>query len=1282
MTPLERSRRYWKRLAFLCSLSLACLLLSPSRVYSQRRQTETFTERDGLPGIWALDMCQAKDGRLWFAFRGALASYDGKVWESFLPGEGLPSDFEPQHVTSDSSGTVWVLASKPSRGMVKLKDGVMTHITVPTDLEDLNRSSSMALMESEQGEVRIAAIVDSVLIMYSNGHWETVRRLDNNKDCLPLALKALGQDLYIATECGVEQLKLGDTRTRSLIELEDSSNYVGAIYPLELEDGTVRTWMVCKDWFGYHENGKLAKIPVEVPTYEAQHRYPVQIIPDGTGGLYFGIPTKLFHYDAEQNTVTTFGMREGMVSEGATSMLKDLDQNFWIGTCRGVTRFGPQRFDTYDSGQGMLDNEVTSIVQLEPERFALGHNWGLSFMDGKQFTALPLGKPNPTDLRLGRALDMALADSGALWVAAMDQGLAEIAANGTVTWHGRADDEPVTTVCAHTDGNIYAGTTRGLKILIDGAVQPLAFPTKRPHIRKIVSGKDGTLYAVAILGGLYFRREGIWHHALSQVPDQCLDIFAVHEDSTGKIWVGARDGLFVLQGTALQRDPEGPHFTKAVYCVLNSSDGALWLGGSSGVSRWFEGELASYGINEGLAGTDVNRDALFEDDLGNVWIGTDSGLSRFRGDFPNEPRRVPVEIIDLQANDLNQGEGVRTLTNGSRLVCNFRVVSFEGDRKTFYRHRLLGLDDEWSKAAPVGKGLLSFPSLPTGNYQLELQARSHHGDWGPVESSQRMRVVAPIWQRAWFISLASLAGISLALLLRSLLKSRRRSLGLEKEVKEGHDALEATRIRHEQMFQRYPAALLLLAPDSGVVLDANIAAQKHLKVSLDALRGQLLCDLCGFSPDELRAGLLTLNNGHEWVTRPCKGEPDSGSLVEIKMSLLPLKAGAIVQAAIQEVDVAARLKQQLQSAQAMQAVGEIATGVAHDFNNILTAILGHNELIQFAAGTDQTLLRHAAQVRRAGERGAGLIRHLMAYGRDQKPNPQELDLNSIIRSVDSILRSVLGPLISIRFDLAESLGVIHGDRNQLERVLINLTLHAKDSMLEGGELFIQTRMVSADDLPQEQGIVPTTQEQSGAHVKLSVQDTGIGMSADDRNTVFDPFFPAKRHGIGPGRGLAAIMSTVRSHDARVQVVSELGEGTAVHLFFPSATTTSKVSASDPQEATARESLLLVDDNEDVRRTIARLLSAAGYEVLEACSAEDARELVLQHPNAIDILLTDLRLPGENGRVLARDFQKSHPHMRVLLMSGQEDPAVDDKAVFLLKPFSVGKLKQALTRTTL
>jgi CheY-like chemotaxis protein len=368
----------------------------------------------------------------------------------------------------------------------------------------------------------------------------------------------------------------------------------------------------------------------------------------------------------------------------------------------------------------------------------------------------------------------------------------------------------------------------------------------------------------------------------------------------------------------------------------------------------------------------------------------------------------------------------------------------------------------------------------------------------------------------------------------------------------------------------------------------------------------------------------------------------------------------------------------------------LAGGIAHDFNNLLTAINGYAELALRTLNDDNPLARHLREIKQAGSRAAGLTRQLLAFSRKQVMQPKVLDINTVIRNLETMLRRVISEDIELETILAPDLGSVRADPSQLEQVIINLIINARDAMPAGGKIGIETANVLFD----EEYVRTHLAVKHGPHIKLAISDTGIGMDAATRERIFEPFFTTKEAGKGTGLGLSTVYGIVKQSGGFIWVYSEPGHGTTFKIYLPRVDESSPeadLGDSGERKINGTETILLAEDDDAVRGLARELLEARGYQVLEAANGGAALLHIENHVGAIEMLLTDVIMPEISGSELADRALKVRPELKVLYMSGYTDKSVVHRGIiepdvnFIQKPFSsndlTSKVREVLDKET-
>lgn len=402
-----------------------------------------------------------------------------------------------------------------------------------------------------------------------------------------------------------------------------------------------------------------------------------------------------------------------------------------------------------------------------------------------------------------------------------------------------------------------------------------------------------------------------------------------------------------------------------------------------------------------------------------------------------------------------------------------------------------------------------------------------------------------------------------------------------------------------------------------------------------------------------------------------------------------IKNGTVEKLVIVNRDVTQRksLEEQFRQAQKMEAIGRLSGGVAHDFNNLLGVIIGYGEIVQEGTPSESPLRSCVDEMLKAGHRAAGLTRQLLAFSRQQVLDPRILDLNAVVRDMEKMLKRLIGEDIQLLTNLNPALVRVKADQGQIEQAILNLAVNARDAMPKGGELTLQTSNFHMDEEFVSRYPYPVL---VGDYLLFTVRDNGVGMDAPTRARIFEPFFTTKEKGKGTGLGLSMVYGVVKQSGGYIDVTSEPGAGTCFNIYLPKAEAAAdgqKPSSELPIVLKGNETVLLVEDETSLRTLSRHLLEMCGYQVLEAENGSAALKISEESSRNIDLLLTDVVMPGMSGRVLADQITAYRPEIRVVYMSGYTGQTVGQHGVlaegsfFLPKPFTrealASKVREAL-----
>jgi two-component system cell cycle sensor histidine kinase/response regulator CckA len=506
------------------------------------------------------------------------------------------------------------------------------------------------------------------------------------------------------------------------------------------------------------------------------------------------------------------------------------------------------------------------------------------------------------------------------------------------------------------------------------------------------------------------------------------------------------------------------------------------------------------------------------------------------------------------------------------------------------------------------------------------------------------------------------------------------------EQKKDQGRLRQSEERFAKAFRSSPLGITISTQAEALYIDVNDAFSNMLGYRREEVIGRTAQELGVWSEPTERAPFVQqlLESGRvQALSVKMRTRSGERRLTEVSAELVELDGVPCILAITQDVTEAKQLEEQFRQAQKMEAVGRLAGGIAHDFNNMLSVIIGYSELLQERLETDPAR-KSVDEIKKAADRAASLTRRLLAFSRQQILAPRVLNLNGVVDNLTTMLRHMIGEDIDLVFTPGPSLGSVRADPVQIEQIIMNLAVNARDAMPQGGKLVIETSNADLDVTfaSSHPSVRP------GAYVLLAVSDTGSGMDQDTMLHIFEPFFTTKELGKGTGLGLSTVYGIVNQSEGSIWVHSELGKGTTLQVYLPRVDEAPSVDSARPGASLGRgtETVLVVEDEEPLRILVAGILKNNGYTVLQATDGEEALN-VAKKQGHIDLLMTDVVMPGLSGSEVASRMRVLLPNLRVLYISGYTSDLITDHGVLatnarlLEKPFTkhslLNKVRMAL-----
>ena len=1261
--------------------------------------TEVWDTDRGLPSSSGLALAQTADGYLWVATFEGLARFDGVKFDTVS--HGTNPEFPGKAVTSllvDRLGRLW---AGSDQGIACLEHG---HWRVYGETGGKALKFASSLFEDRDGNL-MATVGERLL------------RLEQDR-FVPVAAPP-GTYLLRAFTSRGGQLWMNSTRQFARLE---NGAWQSIALPPDMADGVVEgaapsgdggVWVAGTTTIQKFRDGSWSK-PLRVPA-GFHFSYIVRFLEDSEGHLWVGDHAKGLLQFRQDGKVLRFTREDGLPNLAIRSLMEDREKNIWVGTDGGgLVRLRPRAANVFDEGQGLNEIVIDSVAERASGGMMVAtYGGGLVRFDeaGKRFSQ-PIEQPGLKGMAADSLVLSVLEDhTGTIWAGVYGRGIFRIRGasieqtmprdlGGAIpkslledsrqtVWIGtnagvssfrdgqfhlygkdaglpRADWDAL---AEDGHGGVWAGGPEGLFHLQDGQFQMFLPPGVKQYgpIRCLFSGRDGALWIGVDGRGLDRLREG---RLTSYGPAQGMPVTtpaSIIENDQGYLWMGTiRHGLARITLASLD----------AVAAGRQAKLDVLWMTREDGLST---NQFRS-----------THQPAVWKGKDGRLWFATLKGLAvvdptriRRNGVIPPvviEAVGFGAERIPVHPNALQEV----SVPPGSRgLQVFYTATSLTAPSRVRFQYQLEGRDRDWRDATERSA---SFGELRPADYVFRVRAANSDGLWNPDPAVLKIHVLPFVWETWWF---RLLGAVSLALgtaflvyssqrrRLRTKTEQLRHEKSLRRDIERLQSVLKISEERFSKAFNASPFPLSIAALEDARFMDVNESFLERTGLRREEVIGRTRAEMGLWEDERQRVRFYAELRAQGRVRGLDVEMHDRKGQVHyliVSAEVIELDGVRCLLSASNDITDRRLLEEQLHQAQKLEGLGRLAGGVAHDFNNLLTVINGYTDLLLKRDQGPDANRKRLEQIRQAGRRAAELTQQLLAFSRKQVIRPEVLDLNALVLETEKMIQHVLPENIQIVTRLEASLRRVMADPGQIHQVLLNLALNARDAMPEGGCLSMQTTNAELDG----QFTSKHPEVKPGAYVLLTVSDEGVGMEEAVRSHIFEPFFTTKGVGVGTGLGLATVYGVVRQSGGWIWVHSEPDKGTSFHIHLPCAEVITPVAdprVPAPEASTGNETVLLAEDEADVRSLAREVLEDHGYRVLEASDGAAALEVAARHDGAIHLLLTDVVMPGMNGRELAQRLMAVRPETKVLYMSGYAENVIAHQGVvregiaFLSKPLT-------------
>lgn len=1303
--------RMWR--IFLTSVAMwtgACSLIGGLPEMTLARYTyraERWETENGLPQNFVVATAQTPDGYLWVGMLGGVAKFNG---QRFLPFGDLDEStpfLRCMFVTK--AGTLWLGTYK---GVMIAKEAGLDPWS---GNKDLASQDVRCLAETPDGTMWVGTANQLVRhhqgvseVVYPNSSWPKLRGAYTLlPDGEAGVLVGTSRGLFRISGQSIAKIKLpaalDNANIVSLARAPDGTLWVGSagagLARLDPQGGCdvftaddglpsdhVRTLLVDRAgrlWSGTMRglavfDGKKFVTP-EVPDMPLDYDI-VSLRQDIEGNLWVGGIRGLLRLDAGRFTMLDHSI--GIGNRALLCAKEFSDGSIWVGLSNGgVVRVQNGEYDTYrlSSGTQRTSDTILSLAEFEPGVALVGSYAGLYWIkDGKAEKA-------PTPLRYSKEVRVLHRDAqGTLWYGSLEDGLMKVEGQEIKTFSLKEGMPSNDVRCIIDDGSggLWVGTAGGLvsvqgqKIRSWNAKDGLPAPSVRAlyldkkHVlwvgtdRGLARFKDGRFAS-------WTKADGLFSHDIRQIV----------EDDFGYLWLTSPMGLFRMRKQDLESSAAGER--RLLGCMRFGS---------------------SWGVASCENFTPSNPTAWKLRD-GRMIFTTVSGLLVADPSAIDMNLRPPPVVVDqVRFRNVPVALSNNTIAIGpaeGSLEIDFAGLSYCDPSRTVFRYKMEGVDADWVETS--ARRTVTYHNLQNGSYTFRVLACNNDGVWNETGLGLQVRVLPHYYETAWFRTGSVFLGL---LIFYGLYRWRSnyircRSAELERAVEERTRSLKSEMARRElaqselllsekqfaKIVSSSPMPLALIDLSDGRFTEVNPSFCEYFGKQADAVCSSTDREIPLWPSPEVRAEVYKdVQARRRVLNRECTIRVDGRSRqVLISAEPISLKTGPHMLLILLDISERIALEQQVRQLQKIEATGQLAAGIAHDFNNLLTVIIGQlcmmKEDVPNRSAEDADSLEQALK---AAERAATLTRQLLMFSRKHRIEPKAFRICDLVRRLTKIIQPVMGETIELLSELEPELPMVDGDEVQLEQVLVNIAMNARDAMPKGGrfKLIVSTKQFSAEDASRN------PEARVGRFVQIEAQDSGCGMPPEVLERVFEPFFTTKEPGRGTGLGLSMAYGTVHQHGGWIEIQSEVGRGTSMKIFLPALDVPVTRGTTPPMPAERKPGsvcILYVEDEESVRTMVKRALEGRGYRVLSAADAHGAIEIWQEQWANISLVFSDIVMPGGiTGIELVMQLKREKSDLRVLLTTGYSADALnlklDPEIQILSKPYTIDFLTQAIERT--
>ncbi|MGL1891603.1 MAG: response regulator [Spirochaetaceae bacterium] len=1272
---------------------------------------ESYGADEGLSNLVVYDIVQDSKGFIWLGTGNGISRFDGYDFVNYLPDEDSPNSIgsgPAVDVFIDSSDRLWIAVVNGGLFLYNEEsDNFLPYINDPDNENSLSSNSTYSITEDLDGNIWVSTIDKGInRLDEKTGNFTHFRH--DPDDINSLSTDRIGailidndNVLWITTFIGIlnrydiqnSNYTVDLTDMTQSVSITETSN--GDIWMPTIGNGIYRYNKSSENYshFNYDEND----------TGSISHKSAIRVIEDNEGTIWVSTwGGGLNIYNSENNKFNSYkkkiGNSKSISSNDVWGLFEDSTGVLWAGTYGA----GLNRYDSKDERFSFIKNNPEDINSLSDDDVksvfedSFGELWigtangGLNRYNPEddKYTIYTSNQNNPKSISNNSITMIAEDQERNIWIATV---------SGLNRYNRKTDDftrffseKIIRSVMVDSKNNVWIGTQLSgvIRYSYDTKLF-IHYPVKEAFSSPIFEDSSQNIWHGSIRGMFKYNSNNDSFTQTLEDPENPgsylgLLITDIKEDQNNNLWIGTSTKLIkkeISTGKLTFYTTKNGLVDDSISGLVLEDNGNLWISTSRGLSVYSEyaDSFKNYDINP------FNRSSTLKTNSGELFFGSFNGLVHFYPDSIKENEVLPpvvitsFKIFNKEVTSLGSTSNLDFIEleyDDNFFSFEFAALDYSNPSKNKYKYKLEGFDKDWIEVSSKRR-YASYTHLDGGDYIFRVIASNSDGIWNEIGHSIKIHIIPLFRDTLLFRILITIACWALAIII--LFYIYKLNDALKNQKKSEADILHLKKYQAE-VLDSMPS-LIAGIDKTGVVTLWNRTAVEKTSISSEDAKGNILDVLLPDFNLDMNRIIESIQTGDIISDLNIKVEMDDDLFVDI--TIYPLqesdKEGAVIR--IDDVTKKHKLMDELNQSSKMDAIGQLAGGMAHDFNNMLTGILNAVHLLKNPKRKiDKHGLTLVDMIMKASVRAADLISKLLAFSRKGELNYSILNIHEIIDETVEIFNRTIDKKIRIIVNKQSKYFNIIGDSSGLQNILLNLGINSSHAMPDGGEIKITTKDIILDENycnASQFDITP------GMYCDIEIQDTGFGIPAEKITKIFDPFYTTKKLGEGTGLGLSVVYGTIKDHHGVINAYSEEGTGTSFHIKLPCSESDIYLAENEQHIILGHGTILLVDDEELIRVTGKAMLEDLGYTIITAMDGEEALEVYKLNIDIIDVIIMDMIMPKVSGQEAFFKIKKIDKDCKIIISSGftKDDNIKEMKDAglsgFIQKPYQISELSQLL-----